>query len=194
MSYNTLNSGSLQGLQVNETLMVSARKVAGNKIQLEFAEILENGSNSVNLLALLNASDPRFSQGGARRAWMTAAVADVYNVFGIDMSDNADWVTDSYGRETLQLNVLNPVANISGTPRNIKVQVLETTEGTEYQLANLETSAKRKGKDGEYCYHNGKHIFANTTICLDKAAHVFLPMDGSKAVTATSVITGEINN
>ena len=190
MSYNTLNSGSLQGLQINQTLMVSARKVAGAKVQLEFAEVIEKSSGSVNLLSILNASDPRFSQGGARRAWITAEVVDIYKTFGIDVSDNADWITDAMGREILPLNILNPLATVGDTARPVKVQVYETTEPTDWQAANPE-SAKRKGKDGDFCLHNGKKIYANTMIVLDKASHVFLEMD---SVTAKTKVEGEIYN
>jgi hypothetical protein len=190
MSTNTLNSGSLQGLQMGQTLLVSARKVAGQKVQLEFAEVIEKSSGSVNLLSILNASDPRFSQGGARRAWITAEIVDIHKTFGIDVSDNADWVTDAMGREILPLNILNPEATIGDTAKRVRVQIYETTEPTDWQLANPE-SAKRRGKDGDFCYHNGKKIYANTMVVLDKAVHVFLEMD---KVTVTSNVEGEIYN
>jgi hypothetical protein len=190
MSYNTLNSGSLQGLQMNQTLMVSARKVAGNKIQLEFAEILQKESTqAVNPLALFNKSDSRFSQGGARRAWMTVEPSDASALLGIDLSDaNPSWTTDVLGREVLALNILNPQVLIGDELINLKVEVVETTEPSEYQSANLDTSAKRRGKDGAFCTHKGKYIFANTRIAFNKANHVFLEMD---AVTTTASVTSD---
>ena len=186
MSFNTPNSGSLTGLSMNQTLLVSARKVAGQKVQLEFAEIIEKGSNPVNVLAMFNQSDSRFSQGGARRAWMTVEPTDASKLLGGDITDSADWTVDTLGREVLMLNILNPQVLIGDELINLKVEVVETTEGTEWQVANLETSAKRKGKEGDFIMHNGKHIFANTRIALNKANHVFLTADASVATTVSA--------
>jgi hypothetical protein len=202
MSTNTLNSGSLQVLQVNETLLVSARKVAGQKIQLEFAEIIsKEGSKAVNPLAVFNKSDDRFSQGGgARRAWMTVEPDDASEYLGIDFSaKNKGWKLDAMKRSVMMLNVLNPVATIGDEEIALKVEIIETTQPNDYQVDNIETSAKRKGKDGAYCTHNGLYIFANTRIAFNKANHVFLEMDRVESTNAgipagISASTGEIFN
>lgn len=199
---NTINSGSLQGLQVGQTLLVSARKVAGNKVQLEFAEIVRQQSSAVNPLALFNKSDDRFSQGGARRAWLTAEPKDASKYLSIDLTDsNPNWSVDAMGREVIALNILNPVATIEGEQIPLKVEVIETVTPTEYQAANLETSAKRRGKDGAFITHKGMYIFANTRIAFHKANHVFLEADAPAATTQMSGIpagvdfgTGEIFN
>lgn len=191
MSTNTLNSGSLQGLQMNQTLMVSARKVAGAKVQLEFAEILQKDSTqAANPLALFNEGDSRFSQsGGARRAWMTVEPLAASKYLGLDLTDtNPGWGTDSLGREVMMLNVLNPVAIINGEAVALKVEIAETTEATPYQADNLSTAAKRRGKDGTFCTHNGLHIFANTRIAFNKANHVFLEMDAVASTSSTKSI------
>jgi hypothetical protein len=115
MMNNTINTGSLQGLQVGQTLLLQARKVSGGKIQLEFAEIVQSRSNTVNPLALFNKSDDRFSQAGARRAWLTAEQKDASAYLGIDLSDsNPSWRVDDMGRETLLLNISNPTIEING--------------------------------------------------------------------------------
>ena len=202
MSQNTLNSGSLQVLQMNETLLVSARKVAGQKIQLEFAEIIsKDNSKAVNPLAVFNKSDDRFSQGGgARRAWMTVEPSDASEYLGIDFSDkNKAWKLDAMKRSVMMLNVLNPVATIGDEEIALKVEIIETTQPNDYQADNIETSAKRKGKDGAYCTHNGLYIFANTRIAFNKANHVFLEMDRAEVTTSgipagISALTGEIFN
>ncbi len=199
---NTINSGSLQGLQVNQTLLVSARKVAGNKLQLEFAEIVKSQSNAANPLAIFNKSDDRFSQGGARRAWLTAEPKDAGQYLGIDLSEtNPNWTVDSMGREVMSLNILNPTANIQGEEIPLKVEVIETVTPTDWQAANLDTSAKRRGKDGAFITHKGMYIFANTRIAFHKANHVFLEADATAATTQSSGIpagvdfsTGEIFN
>ena len=197
---NTINSGSLQGLQAGQTLLVSARKVAGNKVQLEFAEIVRTQSTAASPLALFNKSDDRFSQGGARRAWLTAQPQDASAYLSIDVTDsNPNWTVDSMGREVISLNILNPVANIAGEQIPLKLEVVETTTPTEYQAANLETAAKRRGKDGAFITHKGMYIFANTRIAFHKANHVFLEADAAAATTQMSGIpvgvdfsTGEI--
>lgn len=198
---NTINSGSLQGLQAGQTLLLSARKVAGNKVQLEFAEIVRTQSNAVNPLSLFNKSDDRFSQGsGARRAWLTAEPKDAGQYLGVDISDsNPNWTVDAMGREILPLNILNPIAAIEGESIPLKVEVIETITPTEWQAANIDTAAKRRGKDGAFITHKGMYIFANTRVAFNKANHVFLEADAAPATTQTSGIpagvdfsTGEI--
>jgi hypothetical protein len=199
---NTINSGSLQVLQVGQTLLVSARKVAGNKLQLEFAEIVKTQSTAANPLALFNKSDDRFSQGGARRAWLTAEPKDASQYLGIDLTEtNPNWTIDAMGREIMALNIINPTANIQGEEIPLKVEVIETVTPTEYQAANLDTSAKRKGKDGAFITHKGMYIFANTRIAFHKANHVFLEADAAAVTTQMNGIpagvdfsTGEIFN
>jgi hypothetical protein len=202
MMNNTINSGSLQGLQVGQTLLVSARKVAGNKVQLEFAEIVKTQSNAVNPLALFNQSDDRFSQGGARRAWLTAEPKDAGQYLGIDLTEaNSNWTVDAMGREIISLNILNPMASIQGELIPLKVEIVETVTPTDWQAANLDTSAKRRGKDGAFITHKGMYIFANTRIAFHKANNVFLEADAAATTTQSSGIpagvdfsTGEIFN
>jgi hypothetical protein len=183
---NTINSGSLQGLQMGQTLLLQARKVNGGKIQLEFAEIVQSRSNTVNPLALFNKSDDRFSQAGARRAWLTAEQKDASAYLGVDVSDNAPWTVDAMGREVLILNIINPTITINGEQRSLKVQVTETVTPTDWQAQNIDTSAKRRGKDGAFITHKGCYIFANTSVVFDKAEHVFLEADAAASNSSMS--------
>jgi hypothetical protein len=177
---NTINSGSLDMIQENQTLLLSARKVSGNKIQLEFAELIRTSTASANPLSLFNKSDDRFSVGNkARRAWLTSEAKDASIILGLDLSDSAKWTVDGMGREVLELNVLNPVADINGTEKTLKVEIVETIEPTEWQAQNLQTSAKRRGKDGAFITHKGMYIFANTRVVFDKANHVMLEPDAT---------------
>lgn len=198
--FNTVNSGSLQGLQVNQTLLLHARKVNGGKIQLEFAEVLNSGSNAANPLALFNGSDERFSQGGARRAWLTAEPKDASKYLGIDLSStNPAWTIDEMGREVLPLNILGPVAKVGEELIAMKVEVVETTEPTDWQRSNISTAAKRRGKDGDYITHKGMYIFANTRVAFRTANHVFLEPDAKVSVSGgipagVDLQTGEIFN
>ena len=190
MSTNTLNSGSLQGLQMGQTLLVSARKVAGQKVQLEYAEVLEKESTpAVNLIALFNASDSRFTVGSkARRAWITVQPADAGKLLGIDLSDENDgWYTNQLGQEMLDLNILNPVATFGGVSSRLRVQIVETITPSEWQKANISTDAKRKGKDGAFITHNGFYIFTNATVVLNEPKHVFLEADSTSVATSTGI-------
>ena len=186
---NTLNTGSLATLKAGQTLLVNARKVKNNKIHLEFAEVIQGGSAPVNVLALLNKSDDRFSSN-ARRAWVTAEPADAEEYFNIDFGLSAGWYMSEKG-EMLDLDVLNPT--MEGVRCRILVQ--ETTEGTEYQIDNLDKSAKRRGKDGEFITHQGSYIFSNTIVTLTDEVdttdrHDFLEADTQAQEKAKSRIEG----
>lgn len=181
---NTINSGSLDMIQENQTLLLQARKVNGAKIQLEFAELIKTSTASANPLGLFNKSDDRFNVGNkARRAWLTAEQKDASVILGLDLSDSANWTVDSMGREVLELNVLNPVATVNGTEHRLCVEIVETVEPTEWQAQNLQTSAKRKGKDGDFITHKGMYIFANTRVVFDKANHILLEPDTTVKVS-----------
>ena len=160
---NTLNSGSLDSLKHGDTLLVSARKVANDKIHLEFAEQIK-ATTSVNVLSLLNRSDDRFSSN-ARRAWVTAEPIDATELFNLDFGPTAEWYMSDKG-EMLDLNILNPTMN------DVRCRILieETIDGTEWQNENVATAAKRKGKDGDYITHLGAYIFSNTTVILSDVA------------------------
>jgi hypothetical protein len=194
---NTINSGSLQGLQAGQCLMIQARKVKGGKIQIEFGEIIDSG-RTINPLGMFNKSDDRFNVGNkARRAWLTAESKDASKLLGVDFSDAADWSTDQLGNEVLELNVLNPQVDVNGTVHSLKVQITETTTPTEYQAANLQTAAKRKGKDGDFITHQGMYVFANTQVVFDKANHTFLEADvtvntGKGIPAGVDLNTGEL--
>ncbi len=174
--------GSLDSLKYGETLLVSARKVKNDKIHLEFAEIVNN-QTAVNVLGLLNKSDDAFSNR-ARRAWVTAEPADATEYFGIDFGPTADWYMSDKG-EMLDLNILNPTMN----DVRCRLMIEETIEGTDWQNENITTSAKRKGKDGDYITHLGAYIFSNTSIVLSEETpvHTILEPDVATATTSTQV-------
>ena len=107
---NTLNSGSLDTLNLNDTLLVSARRVSNGKISLEFAEIIKSADRAVSALTLLNASDSRFS-GRPRRAWVTAEPSDAGKIFKMSFDDDAAWEMTPRG-EMMDLNILNPIPSL----------------------------------------------------------------------------------
>lgn len=173
----------IANLTPGKSLLVQAVKTTNpSKIQLEFAEKTQGMEGNANaLLSMLNASDERFTSG-ARRAWVTAEITDASKMFGINFGDDADWVMDpNLNKEVLPLGIENPTLN----GFDLRIQIEETLDGTDWQLQNIETAAKRRGKDGDYITHNGKYIFSNTRVVpLKKGVepkHVLLQADAATA-------------
>ena len=171
----------ISNLTSGHTLLVQAVKTANpSKIQLEFAEKTQGMEGNANaLLSMLNASDDRFTSG-ARRAWVTAEITDASRMFGINFGDDADWVMDpTLNKEVLPLGILDPSLN----GFLLRIQIEETTDGTEWQTQNIDSAAKRRGKDGDFITHNGKYIFSNTRVVPLKKGqepkHVLLAADSA---------------
>jgi len=182
---NTIQKGDLTTLNPGDTLLVQARKVANSKIQLEFAEIIQTVDRPVNLLSILNRSDAAFATR-ARRAWVTAEPADASEDFNINFGDDGEWYVSEKG-EVLDLNILNPEYN----GFRMRLRVMETLTPTTWQEAHLETSAKRRGSEGDFITHGGEYIFSNTDMVLtnDNVKHIFLEADDAPTSdTSTSVI------
>jgi hypothetical protein len=144
-------------------VLESAKGVRNGKIQLCFSQIVETGRTNSSVLGLLNASDERFAQQKPRYAWMTAEPADVLVQFGIDVSGLAEG-------DVLEIGMVDP--RLASNPDvALNLQIVETTEGTEYDVANFETRAKRAGKDGDFILSEGKYIYVNTTIVAGAPVH-----------------------
>ncbi len=190
-----INSGSISTLQAGNSLLVHARRVSGGKLQLELAEV--TSSQEPNVLSMFNKSDSRFSQQGARRAWMTVEAQDAGKLLGVDLSDNNPaWAVDQQGREILALNILNPEVN--GQVLRLKIE--ETTTPTTWQAANVATAAKRKGAEGDFITNGGKYIFSNTNIVFGQVGevieHTLLEADApvQAGVSQASAPFGSINS
>tara|TARA_R110000744_G_scaffold226024_1_gene344405 strand:- start:5 stop:604 length:600 start_codon:yes stop_codon:yes gene_type:complete len=185
---NQVNSGALNTLKYGEVLLISARKVKGGKVQLEFGEVMQKLDGPVNAVSKFNRSDARFGNK-ARRAWVSGVVADITEDLGIDFSDvNDEWELTSNG-ETLELNVLNPIVD----GERCRIIITETTEGDDYQIANREKTAKRKGKEGAYILFNGKNIYSRTSITFTNDStddmHTLLEADVENVDTETGEVT-----
>jgi len=173
---NTLNTGSLEALIPGETLIVQARKVKGNKVQIEFAEKLASEERPQSLLSVFNKSDNRFSQtGGARRYWMTSEPSDASELLNVDLVNaNYEVVTvNDKVQEIFPLNILNPTLD----GKRMRIQVSETTVAKPWQSDNLDRAAKRAGAEGEFITHKGQYIFSNTDVVLGEPKHTFLEAD-----------------
>jgi hypothetical protein len=148
----------------NELTLNSARLVNGGKISLEFTqEITTENSAPKNILGMLNASDERFKQsGGKTYAWVSAVPEDAGKLFDIDFS-----TLESVG-DVMELGIVNPTINGS----ELNIQIVETTKGNEWEVANLEKSAKRAGKDGDYITtKDGQFIYRRASIVLGAPKH-----------------------
>lgn len=162
-------------LNPGQMMLVRAKGVAGGKVQLEFAQMVETSYTATGLTSLLNESDERFSKQKPRFAWETGEKADIQKVFGIDVS--------ALGQgEELEIGQLDPTVN--GMPLNI--QLIESTEGTDYDYANIETRAKRAGKDGDFILHDGQNIFTTAKIVVGKANHVLLASTERQKTASTA--------
>lgn len=172
-------------LNPGQVMLVSAKGVKGDKVSLEFAQ---NITSSINLVSLLNASDERFSQNGPRRAWLTGTREDIQKQFKIDVSKL------ELG-EVLEIGQLNPT--IQGVKLNI--EIIETINGTEYDVANFATTAKRAGKDGAFITDkNGNFIYQKLSVVAREPKHVFIEdtMQRAEGVsnTASSAIEDALAN
>ena len=98
------------------------------------------------------------------------------------------------GRDIMPLNVLSPKAG----DHTLRVQIVETTNASEWDAQNIETRAKRRGKDGDFITHKGMYIFTQSTVVFGEPNNVFLEADapqqnsGILAGQNVSVETGEI--
>jgi hypothetical protein len=164
---------------------------------MELAEVKE-GSRGLSAAFVFNQSDSRFSRNSARRAWQPATPADVEMTLGISVGDAEGWEMDDMGNEILTVNVLNPVASFEGQEFPLRVQIIETTEPTDWQRANLNSAAKRKGKDGDFILHNGDYIFTRSSIVFSDPVDVYLQADTAPVLNSTiekvDTATGEILN
>ena len=192
---NLLHSGDLNTLKLGQTLLTRFRKIEGGFVQMELAEVKE-GSRGLSAAFVFNQSDNRFSRNSARRAWQPATPADVESTLGISVGDDQAWEMDEMGNEILTVNVLNPVASFEGQDYPLRVQIVETTEPTDWQRANINTAAKRKGRDGEFILHDGEYIFTRSNIVFNEPVDVYLEADTAPVTKAViekvDAATGEI--
>ena len=179
----------VEDLKAGDLLLVSAKRVNGNKVQLCFAQkVINPEARPSSITGLLNTSDDRFTQSGkARYAWVSGEGADIKEKFGIDCSD-----IPNLG-DSKDLGILNP--DLDGN--KLSLQITETTEGSEYDVANFETRAKRAGKDGEFIMTaDGQYIYVKSSIVMGEPKHVFISgthRAGSEAGATDSAVEGALS-
>tara|TARA_B100000963_G_C22617167_1_gene667971 strand:- start:1389 stop:2033 length:645 start_codon:yes stop_codon:yes gene_type:complete len=175
-----------ENLKVGDTLLMSFRRIDRDKIMVEIGERINTRSTDDRAISLFNESDELY-EPGIRRAWYPADPKDILKHFGLDV-DKLKWTLNAKGQDVCNLNYLNPKA----LGKRLRVIIEESIyPNNEYQVDNAYNIAKRRGKDGDYCTHDGKLIFANTDVILtnkEKIDHTILPIDKVKyeAITKTS--------
>jgi hypothetical protein len=177
----------IEQLNPGDTLLIEAIKVKGGKVQLHFAEPLEQEEGrEINLLAAFNAGDQRFSGGPkARHCWYTVEPAAASVLLDINLGDDAKWGINDSGKEVLELNILNP--QVMG--RRMRVQITETvTPPSDWDEENIDRASKRRGKDGDFITHQGYHIFTTTTMVLNTPKHTFLEADKAESKTRQPIL------
>ena len=137
-------------------ILESAKGVKNGKVQLCFSQVINTGKQPTNVLGLLNKSDDRFNQAKPRYAWMTGEVEDIKAQFDIDLSGLAEG-------DVLEIGAEDP--KLAAYPESsLNIQINETTEGSEYDVANFETRAKRAGKDGDFIMKDDMYIYVRTSV------------------------------
>jgi len=170
---------------MNKLVLESAKGVKNGKVQLTFSQIVKTGSASANVLGLLNASDDRFGSQKPRYAWVTGQKSDIEKQFGISL----EGLTEG---DVLEIGAVDPrLADAPDTSLNI--QISETTEGSEWDVANFETRAKRAGKDGDFIMKDGMYIYVRANVVAGSAAHSIFTETTRKAPNASSAIADALN-
>ena len=159
------------------------RPVKDGKFQFELAEMI---STNLNTAALFNKGDDRFNQAKPRRAWQTVEASAFNELMGFDPStltkEDLIEIPTSNGEamSVYAVAIANPQATVDGKKIALRVHIVETHIPNDYQAANLATTAKQTGREGnnEYLTKDGKLIFSNTYVDLNERPHVLIQHDG----------------
>jgi|TARA_R110000823_G_C15829945_1_gene490131 hypothetical protein len=188
---NQLNSGNLDTLKQGQTILINGRKIKGDKISLEFGEIIpsKGKKQTQSIIGELNFDDDKFTNSSVRRCWISGTVEGINKTLGIKLDTQSEWYMSERG-EMVDLDIINPVHS-DGT--RVRILITETTEPSQYQTDNIDTTCLRKGKDGDYITHQGSNMWSNTTIVKtdeDVVEHTFLDRDSVSQLT--SVVDEEL--
>tara|TARA_R110000737_G_scaffold268975_2_gene276320 strand:- start:2822 stop:3481 length:660 start_codon:yes stop_codon:yes gene_type:complete len=204
---NQLKSGAITSLKTGQTLLTKVTKTNTNKIQVEFVERITNPNATAsgmsdgfsNALGAMNFGDDRFAQtGGVRYHWASIepeALEIMLDVEGLDLVSGEYTFETVNGKqkEVMYLNIANPTCIVdpsSGdtTPKRFRIRIVETTDGTDFDVEN--SRHKTKGKGGDAVLHNGNYIYNRNQILFAEnlsddvnVPHVFLASDTVSVTT-----------
>ena len=182
---------TINDLKKGEVLLTTVRKVAGNKYQIELAELIDNPSAQVNVAALLNKSDSRFTQNSQkpRRAWQSAEAAELKAYFGIDVTKlKFQSMETASGKkiEAATVNILNPKIQGMEIHVQIKDSLKPSREGQEPKL-----SVRANGEKFAFAVQ-GQYIYSNTSIVAGPAKHTIINSD--ELVEYTGNVTTSVDS
>lgn len=179
---------TVKDLKKGETILTNVRKVAGGKFQIEIAEFVENPNAQVNVAALLNKGDDRFTQNSSkpRLAWQSATAEGLKSI-GVDVTKLTFSTVE--GKEIAPCNLMNP--SIEGV--RLHVRLVDSFEkGYEGQQPK-----QVQDKEGNITFFmkEGKHIYQTTQIVAGEAKHAIIASDErvSKSAVVTASKTAALN-
>jgi hypothetical protein len=157
-------------MQNNKAILTAVKAIKNGKFQIELTQVLKS-EKSVNLLALMNEGDERFTnnEAKARKAWMSCEKSSLVKYLGINEED-LDSMKDG---ETKEYSIESPkIGNFE-----LNIQVSETIEPTEFQAINSKKTAKQivdKNGERKYFVKENNLVYSNTSIVAGEPKHKFI--------------------
>ena len=176
---NLLNSGSLDTLNIDQTLLLQVQQTANDTYQAVFIEKIQRSnvatddddSGEIDALASMNYGDDRFQRGSKTYVYTKVTAEGLEKLLNIDNLDieNSTFVsqTTKAGKviQVLKLNILNPInmdAEHPGYKMRWRVKIVEDTNPTEWQAAN--NAGKINPSTGEVLSKDGKAIYTHNRV------------------------------
>lgn len=164
---------AVNAMEEGQVKLLTVRSVSGDKVQLEFAEIIRTPASGNSALGMFNESDERFTGRSARRAWLSAEPKDAKKYLP-EIADHVDKAIDS--GEKVFVGLDNPKTS---NDKQLMLQVTEDhTPASDWEEENLDNSAKQDG-NGNYLLKGGKLIFSHVDVVVDQANHTFIQHDST---------------
>ena len=214
---NQLNSGSLDTLKLDQTLLAYAKKTSTDKYTLALVERIDRNSTPdttaddsdfVDGLATLNYGDSRFQRGSLQYAWPNVSAEGLNRMLGIEgfNIDAQDFTTmttkDGKIVEKVDLNILNPISQSEGATKNkrMRVRIMESLTPTTWK--DKVTGETRTGqpkinpstsevltKDGKSIYVDNKCGFTNGSVPHQMIQHDKVAVEVDNFETAETEIS-----
>tara|TARA_R110002012_G_scaffold278308_4_gene465893 strand:+ start:1154 stop:1873 length:720 start_codon:yes stop_codon:yes gene_type:complete len=167
-----------QAIALALTRIKDDKNTGAKTFQIEFGQKMTetNAPTGTNFVAMMQASNPAFSQGsGCRRVWLNFGIAEVLKYFPqVDKNalDQLPIRTTSSSGPGILIGQVNPSVQHNGEEKYFRVRINEVFESdaNTYELANLDTQAKKAGSTGRMIKglnpvtNKVEHIFSRTEI------------------------------
>lgn len=179
----------LNKVEAGTAVLTHVKKINGGKFSFQ---VVEKIKGEPNILALLNASDERFSQDRFRPAWINGTAQDSIKQFGLNVTVKqlealqiGTSIPDSKLKEgitKLNLGILNPT--IGNIPLHVQI---EESVSPFYE----DQTPKRAGSDGDFLTIDGAFIYTTTRVVGGSANHVRLVHNGRVPAGAYGKVSEE---